>query len=78
MERAVVNSSNLAAVGYSLESAILEVEFRHGGIYQYFGVPLLVYQGLLSAASKGAYLNEIVKRGGYRYSRVADALPAKA
>jgi KTSC domain len=78
MERAVANSSNLAAVGYSLESAILEVESQHGGVYQYFGVPLLVYQGLLSAASKGTYLNEVVKRGGYRYSRIADALPAKA
>ncbi|MGA2725661.1 MAG: KTSC domain-containing protein [Bryobacteraceae bacterium] len=70
MERTVVDSSNLASVGYDIKSAILEVEFQHGGIYRCFGVPLFVYQGLLSAASKGKYLNEVVKRGGYQYSRI--------
>ena len=69
MERTAVESTNVASVGYDIESAILEVEFAHGGIYQYFGVPLFVYQGLMHASSKGKYLNEIVKRGGYQYSR---------
>ena len=71
MQRTAVDSSNLAAVGYDIESAILEVEFQHGGVYQYFGVPLVVYQGLLNAPSKGTYLNEVVKRGGYRYRRIS-------
>ena len=70
MERAAVESSNVASVGYDVESAVLEVEFAHGGIYQYFGVPFFVYQGLIDAASKGKYLNEVVKRGGYQYSRI--------
>ena len=70
MERTLVDSSNLASVGYDIKSAILEVEFHSGGVYQYFGVPLFVYQGLLNAASKGKYLNQVVKRGGYQYSRI--------
>ena len=40
MERIAVESSNLASIGYDEASMVLEVEFKHGGIYQYFDVPL--------------------------------------
>jgi hypothetical protein len=69
VQRTAVESTNVASVGYDIESAVLEVEFAHGGIYHYFGVPLFVYQGLMNASSKGKYLNEVVKRGGDLYTR---------
>jgi hypothetical protein len=71
MERIPVQSSDLASVGYDLESATLEVEFLKGAVYQYYGVPESVYNGLMNAPSKGRFLDQFVKKAGYSYSRIA-------
>lgn len=70
MERQSVSSSNLASIGYDAASNILEVEFNHGGIYQYFDVPQHEYQALMNADSKGQYFDANIKKGGYRYSKL--------
>ena len=70
MDREPVESSNLASVGYDESSSTLEIEFRHGDIYQYSAVPLSVYQGLMSASSKGQYFDQNIKKAGYPYARV--------
>ena len=49
---------------------ILEVEFLNGSIYQYYDVPEALYVGIMSAESHGKYLNEYIKKGGYRFERV--------
>jgi hypothetical protein len=49
MNRQPVASSNLSSVGYDADNQILEVAFHHGGIYQYYGVPVGVYRGLMAA-----------------------------
>lgn len=64
-----VNSSNLIAVGYDEQNSILRVEFKGGLIYEYYDVPLHVYQGLMSAASHGEYMNSSI-RSSYRYQRL--------
>lgn len=69
MRRQLVISSNLASVGYDASSMILEVEFNNGSVYQYYGVPSIVYQGLMSASSHGSYLAQNVK-GIYNYRRI--------
>jgi hypothetical protein len=69
MERQLVSSSNLNSVGYETESAILEVSFRNGRTYQYYQVPVAVWQGLMSAYSKGRYFADYVK-DRYRQRRV--------
>lgn len=69
MEMTNVDSSNVAAVGYDEDSQTLQVEFNNGATYQYFDVPIGVFEGLRDAASVGQYLNQQVK-GIYRYSRV--------
>jgi hypothetical protein len=71
VQRTIVSSSNIASVGF--KDDILEVEFCHGGVYRYFGVPVSVYRSLLVAKSKGEYLNAAVKAAGYQYSRVSEA-----
>lgn len=55
MQRESVSSSNIASVGYNPTEKILEIEFNHGGIYQYFDVPQEVYDDLISASSHGKY-----------------------
>jgi ATP-dependent DNA helicase RecG len=61
MVRARVASSNIASVGYNKEKEILEIEFNHGGVYQYFNVPENVYLDLKNAASHAAYFMHEVK-----------------
>lgn len=70
MKRVAVQSSNLASVGYNPAASILEIEFRHGGVYQYYGVPGEVHEGLMNAQSKGSYFHSNVKMAGYPYIKV--------
>jgi hypothetical protein len=61
VERLPVSSSNLTSVGYDEVGQVLEVEFRHGGVYQYVGVSRSVYDEFMSAASLGGYLARRIK-----------------
>ena len=55
MDRQSVVSSNLAEVGYDPDLETLEVQFKSGGIYQYFNVPAFMYERLMSANSLGRF-----------------------
>jgi hypothetical protein len=70
MERVPVQSRSLASVGYDSNSSTLEIEFRNGSVYQYFGIPASIHEGLMNAASKGNYLDQNVKKAGYPYTKV--------
>lgn len=69
MKRQQVESSNLASVGYDAENEILEVEFNHGGVYQYFDVPENVYEELMNASSHGVYFSANI-RNDYEYQKM--------
>jgi hypothetical protein len=69
MLRTPVSSSNLRSVGYDPRTQTLEIEFNSGDIYQYFNVPAIIYQGLMSAGSHGKYFNQNIKKT-YHYLRI--------
>lgn len=69
MNRKSVESSNLASIGYDAENEILEVEFNHGGVYQYFDVPKNVYEELMSADSHGVYFSANI-RNDYEFQKM--------
>ena len=69
MDRIPVSSSNVASVGYDMESSTLEIEFNNGGVYQYFDVSEQIFNELKTASSVGGYLASNIK-GRYRYSKV--------
>jgi hypothetical protein len=69
-----VDSSSLAAVSYSSTECWLEVCFRDGQVYRYFGVPPQCYRELLEAESKGAYFNRRI-RNRFAFQRVATDNP---
>ncbi len=71
MDYTSVSSSNVAAVGYDEATSTLGVQFLNGSEYHYFGVSRDVYDGLLGASSVGTYLNTVIKKGGYGYSRIS-------
>lgn len=69
MDRTLVQSSNVLSLGYDEATNTLEVEFAKGAIYQYFGVPLNIYEQLMQAPSKGQFINTYIKNA-YPFSRV--------
>ncbi|KAF0114066.1 KTSC domain-containing protein [Pseudotabrizicola sp. L79] len=69
MDRQSVVSSNLAEVGYDPNLETLEVQFKSGGIYQYFNVPAFMYERLMSADSLGRFFNTEIK-GHYPEAKV--------
>ncbi len=64
-----VVSSNLSRIRYNEDSNTLEIEFQGGRVYQYFDVPVQVFEGLKTADSYGQYFNTYIK-GYYRYARI--------
>jgi hypothetical protein len=61
MDRQQIESTSIRSVGYEPQNATLEIEFLHGGIYRYFGVPPLVHEQLMTAESKGAGFHEFIR-----------------
>jgi hypothetical protein len=64
-----VSSSNVAAVGYDVESLTVYVRFLDDSIYAYKGVQEHEFENLRTAASVGSYLNRNFKNV-YPYERV--------
>jgi hypothetical protein len=77
MNRIAVESDTLATIGYDVGCGILELEFRSGAIYQFFGVPYSVYEALLTAPSKGRYFNGAI-RVCFPHWRVANHVRGEA
>ena len=69
MRRRAVNSSVIQTLGYDGRNSLLEIEFRTGRVYQYFGVPPAVYNDLLNAPSLGEFYNRQI-RNEYRFVEV--------
>lgn len=62
IKRVPVESTALAAIGYSRRLRALEIEFRKGAIYRYLDVDPSVYRDLMSADSKARYYDEHIRR----------------
>ena len=61
MKRQSVESSNIRSVGYDEFLLVLEIEFKSGAVYRYYGVPAEVHDELINAESVGKYFNANVK-----------------
>jgi hypothetical protein len=71
-QRVLVESACITAVTFSSELSVLQLEFRNGISYAYFGVSAELHQRLLSAPSKGAFVSRFI-RGRFPYSRLGQA-----
>lgn len=61
MNRTPVSSSSITSVGYNPKTAILEIEFTSGRVYQYFNVPGSTYQDFINSGSLGSAFNSQIK-----------------
>ena len=59
----------LKSVGYDEKEQILEVEFNHGGIYEYYDVEKDIFDDLIDADSVGRYFNNNIK-DDYEYTQI--------
>ena len=67
-EMIYVDSSNIEAIGYDEGTLELHVQFLSGGYYIYRDVPRQIFDDLMSAPSKGSFLNREVK-GVYQFTK---------
>ena len=65
INRVPIESTALAAVGYSKRLRALEIEFRNGAVYRYLNVAPRVHTALMAAPSKARFYHENI-RGKYR------------
>ena len=61
VERAAVVSDCLVSIGYDEGAETLEIEYKGGRVYQYYNVPAVVFEALMTAPSRGAFLNAQIK-----------------
>ena len=61
MQMIQVSSSNINSIGYDKNLEVLRIEFHEGNLYEYYNVPNSIYNGLMSATSKGSYFHENIK-----------------
>jgi len=63
-----LKSSRIKSVEYNDSTEALIIEFVKGGRYKYFSVPDVIYQGLISSSSPGAYFDNFIKTK-YNYKK---------
>src|SRR3954470_2605753 len=61
IKRIPVESTAIAAVGYSKRLLALEIEFRNGAIYRYWNVAPDIYDALLRAPSKARFYDSNIR-----------------
>lgn len=64
-----VQSSTIARIRWDEQASTLEVEFLGGRVYQYFDVPIGVFETFRSAPSHGEFFHNNI-RGHFRYARL--------
>lgn len=62
-------STLIRAFSHDPETAILEVTFVSGAVYQYYNVPHDVAQNMRGAFAKGEFFNQHI-RGRFRFARM--------
>lgn len=66
--------STVKRASYDSDTQVLTVEFATGRSYRYKAVPSTVYDWLVRAKSKGAYLNSLIK-DRYEYEEITPGPP---
>lgn len=66
----LVESSNIASIGYEPEIKKLHVKFKSGGLYTYDNVPFEVYESFLKSESKGRFFQQSI-RPVYKSSKIS-------
>jgi hypothetical protein len=69
MDQQPVDSRAIRSVAYNESERTLLIEFQNGSTYRYSDVPPSVYEWLLRAPNKGAYISRMIS-GQYPHERL--------
>jgi len=75
MDREVVVSTSIRAVGYDVDTSVLEIEFCDSSVYQFFDVPAEIHEGVINSLGLDhgktdlEYFNENIK-GKYQQKTI--------
>jgi hypothetical protein len=61
MQRRPVSSTSIATIGYDAATQTLEIEFRNGRVYRYYGVEADTFEQLMKARSKARFMNAYIR-----------------
>jgi hypothetical protein len=61
MKMVTVSSKAISAVGYAPDTQQLQIKFKQGHTYTYCRVPQHIFDGLLTAVSKGIYYDTKIR-----------------
>lgn len=67
--RIPVESATIASIAHDSFSEVLEVIFRHGGIYEYANISDEKFKKMLKSKSTGRFFNQKI-RAKHRYRKV--------
>jgi hypothetical protein len=70
MQRQLVRSTSLKAVGYDTTARILEIEYRNRRLVRYTGVSEEVYQALLALPGKALFVEQVLEKNNYPREQV--------
>ncbi len=65
-----VSSTNVAAFAYADDFDRMYVEYLNGSVYAYETVSAAEWSSALNAASKGGWVDKVLKKGQKAYRRV--------
>jgi KTSC domain-containing protein len=65
----VMPSTVISQIHYDAEARCLRITYTSGSIYEYLDVPEIVYKEMMTWQSKGAFLNNRIKKE-YKYRKV--------
>ena len=57
------------SVGYDPNTEILEIEFSEKDIYEYYAVPINIYNNFMKASSLGKYFHKHIKNK-YQFRKI--------
>ena len=63
-------SSQISAMEHDSETEVLQITFKRGGVYEYYGVPWDVWEDLISRESVGKGFHALI-RGQYEYKKLS-------
>jgi hypothetical protein len=68
-QRVFVDSACITSASFVAETSVLQLEFRNGLSYEYFGVPADLFSALLASPSKGSFISRFI-RGKFEFRRL--------
>jgi len=70
LDRKKVKSKKIESIAYNRESFTMEIEFKNGDIFRYFGIPDYIFENFLNSPEKDLFYSKYINHAGFSYEIV--------